>query len=81
MRSLKLHKTMTTLIIILFLWSCLGCLYWMWDTAAHVDDRARFEDPLFTWIILLCGPLVWLLYGMFLVVLLLLYCYARLFGD
>lgn len=72
---------MTAILLVLVLWSCLGCLYWMWDAAAHVDDRARSEDPLFTWFILLCGPLVWLLYGMFLVVLLLLYCYARLFCD
>ena len=72
---------MTALIIILVLWSCLGCLYWMWDCAAHVDDRTRSEDPLPAWLILVCGPLVWLLYGLFSAAILLLYCYAHLFGD
>ena len=81
-QPINLHKTMTALFIILVvLWSCLGLLYWMWDSAAHIDDRARSEDPLPTWIILVSGPLVWLLYGLLLCVLVLLCVYVRLFGK
>jgi len=72
---------MIALFVSLVLWSCLGFLYWMWDTASYIDSRERSEDPLPTWIILACGPLVWLLCGLFFCVLMLLYLYVRLFGD
>lgn len=74
---LKLNRTMIVLFIILALWSCLGCLFLLWDTGTREEIWSRSDDPLPTWIILVSGPIVWILYALFLVSLMLLYFYAR----
>ena len=72
---------MIALFVILFLWSCIGFLYWIWDTASHIDSMERSEDPLPTWIIVACGPLVWLFIALSFCAIMLIYLFALFFGT